>query len=86
MEALFSGIEFRKTKHVEITLIAAAFKAILTVPKANAGISGGKLYAGHIHFLLLLLLLHSSSHSHTKKVRSRSYAPKNANSDCCYTN
>jgi hypothetical protein len=84
MDVVFSGIEFRKTKQVEITLIAAAFKAILTVPKANAGIPGGQLYTGNIPFFLFLR--HMSSHSHTKKVRSRSYAPKNANSDCCHTN
>ena len=79
-------IKFGKTKQIIIALVSTTFKALLSVAETNGRLSGHKLYAGNIDYLFLNIFSHVSPYQHIKKVRNRSHAPKNANSDCCHTN
>ena len=76
--------KLRKAQQKTVALIAVAFKSPISISKTNAGLSGRKLYAGHIHRLFCIFLLIYPPIG-IKKVRNRSHAPKNANPDCCYT-
>jgi len=86
-------IKFRKTKQIVIAFVTAARKAMLSAAKTNRRLSGRKLHARDVYhlffnvFLSVFLSVHTPIlPQHNKKVRSRSRAPKTANSDCCYTN
>ena len=77
--------KFRKTKQKVVALVATALKALFTISQTNGRLSGCQLYAGNINYPFLNIFTHISPYLHIKKVRGRSRAPKNANSDCCYT-
>ncbi len=77
--------KFGETRQKVVALIATTLKAPLSVAKASGRISGRKFYTGNINYIFLNILAHINSPVSIKKVRNRSYAPKNANSDCCYT-
>ena len=69
-----------------VTFVTTTRKALLSVAKTNGRLTRHKLYTGNIDYHFLNSLAHISPYPHIKKVRNRSYAPKTANSDCCYTN
>ena len=79
-------IEFGKAKQKVVALVAATLKALLSVAKTIGRLSGRKLYPRDIYDPFWNVFAHMSSYPHIKKVRNRSYAPKNTNSDCCHTN
>jgi hypothetical protein len=55
-----SNIIFGKTKQKPVTLIAAAFKAFLSVAAANVRLSRRKLNAGNVYDLFRNVLFHIS--------------------------
>ena len=65
-------IKIRKAKQKIIAFVAAAFKALLTVSKANVRFSRRKLYACDIYDLLWNVLSHISPYQHTKRCANRS--------------
>ena len=74
------NIKFRETKQKAITLVAATLKPLLAITKANGRLSRRKFNTGNVYDLFLNVLVHIFPRQHIKKVRNRSYAPKNANS------
>ena len=65
VHVFFAGsyIIFRKTKQKIVALVAAAFKALLSVAQAEGGLAGRKLCAGNVYCPFWYALVHSSSHS-----------------------
>ncbi len=78
-------IKFGETDQIVVALVTTALKVLLSVAKTNGRLSGREFYAGNVYYSFLNILIHIFSYRHIKKVRNRSHAPKNANSDCCYT-
>ena len=80
------NIKFWETKQKVITLVATTIKTLTAVAKANGRFFRRKLNTGNVYDLALSILIHMLPHYDIKKVRNRSHAPKNTNSDCCHTN
>ena len=79
------NIKFGKTKQKVITLVATTFKTSLAIPKASGRFSQRKFNTANAYDLFLNVLIHIFLPTAYKKVRTRSHAPKNTNSVCCYT-
>ena len=69
-------IQFGKTMQIVITLVAATFKALLSVAQTNGRLSGCDFYAGNIYHLLENISTHTFTLSAYKKVRPKRNAPK----------
>ena len=53
-------IKFRETQQKVITFVATTFKPLLTVAKANGGLSGCELHTGNVYNLFWNILIHIS--------------------------
>ena len=78
-------IKSRKTKQKVVALVATAFKTLFSVSKTNVGFPGRQHDAGYIDDLFWNSFTHIISPISIKKVRNRSYAPKNV-APCCDAN
>ena len=75
-------IKFREANQIVFTFVATALKALFSIAKTNARLSGCKLYTGDIYFNFFT---HIFSNCIQKSAPTEVSAPKNANPNCRQT-